>query len=464
MGLLRHIGRWIDDRAGLGKALAPILSHRVPRRARWAYVFGSATLFAFLLQVVTGVALANSYVPSAGQAWDSLRFITYDAPLGRVVRGLHYFGASAMILLIGIHTIRVFLMAAYKYPREVNWLSGVVLLLLTVLMGFSGQLLRWEQNAVWSVIVGAEQAGRAPVVGPWLSRLLLAGNTLGGATLSRFFALHVFIVPAMIIGVVAFHLYLVLHNGISEPPVAGRPVDPATYRRDYEALLAREGVPFWPSAAWRDAVFGLLMIAAVLALAIAFGPPHVGKLPDPSIVEASPRPDWYLLWYFAILALLPHGTEAWFIILAPVVIGLVLLAVPFLSNRGERHPARRPWAVLSVVLICAFVGTLWRAGERAAWSPDFTAKPLTAAVVGAAQDAVVSRGAVLFHDRGCEYCHAISGSGGKRGPDLTRVGLRLTDDQMVLRILNGAPNMPAFAASLSPAEVTALVRFLHSRR
>ncbi len=458
-----RIGRWLDERVGIRKVLSPVLEHRVPRRSRWAYVFGSATLFAFLLQVVTGVALANSYVPSAGQAWDSLRFITHDAPLGSVIRGLHYFGASAMIVLVGAHTIRVFLTGSYKFPREVSWLSGVVLLLLTVLMGFSGQLLRWEQTAVWSVIVGAEQAGRAPVIGQWLARALMAGATVGGSTLSRFFALHVFIVPAMIIGLVAFHLYLVLHNGISEPPEAGRPVNPATYRRDYEALLARDGVPFWPEAAWRDAVFGLAVVAVVLALAVHFGPPEVGKPPDPSIVEASPRPDWYLLWYFAVLALLPHGTEAWFIILAPVVIGIVLVAVPLVSPAGERHPARRPWAVLAVVVILAGVGAFWRAGVRADWSPDFGAKPLAAAVAGA-PDPVLERGAKLFHERGCEYCHAIAGEGGRRGPDLTTVGLRLTDDELVLRILNGANNMPAFATSLSPQEVTALVRFLHTRR
>ncbi len=460
--MLRSMLRWLNDRAGLRRAVAPLVDHRVPRRSRWLYVFGSATLFAFLLQVVTGVALANSYVPSAGQAWDSLRFITHETPLGSLVRGLHYFGASAMVLLVGLHTIRVFLTGSYKYPREVNWLTGVVLLLLTVLMGFSGQLLRWEQNAVWSVIVGAEQAGRAPLVGRWLARALMAGNTVGGATLSRFFALHVFIVPALILAVVAFHLFLVVHNGISEPPVVGEPVDPDTYRERYRRVVERDGVPFWPWAAWRDAVFALLVVAAVFALALIFGPPEVGRPPDPSIVNASPRPDWYLLWYFAVLALLPHGTEGWFIILAPLVIGLVLVAVPLLSPRGERHPARRPWATLAVIAVVAFVGTLWRAGQVAPWSPDFEARPVVAAA-GGAPDAA-AQGARLFHDRGCEYCHQVDGQGGRRGPDLSQVGLRMSDDQLVLRILNGAENMPAFASTLSPADVSALVAYLHARR
>ena len=170
----------------------------MPPRTGWMYVFGSATLFAFTIQVVTGIALATAYVSSAGQAFASLQWITDHAFLGHLLRGMHYFGASAMVLLVGIHMIRTFLTGSYKFPRELNWVVGVVLLGLTILMGFTGQLLRWDQNGVWSTIVAAEQAGRVPVIGPWLARLLLGGQTVGGATLSRFFAYHVFFIPAMI--------------------------------------------------------------------------------------------------------------------------------------------------------------------------------------------------------------------------------------------------------------------------
>ena len=198
MRILKQIWCWFDDLTGFSQSLGPIMSHPVPqaRRTRWFYVFGSATLIAFLVQVVTGIALSSAYVTGSGQAYDSLRFIT-SSPIGRIIRGIHYFGASAMIILIGVHTIRVYLMGAYKYPRQMNWLTGAGLLLFTLLMAFTGQLLRWDQMGFWTAVVAAEQAGRAPLIGNWLGHFLLAGNTVGGATLSRFFAAHVFFIPGL---------------------------------------------------------------------------------------------------------------------------------------------------------------------------------------------------------------------------------------------------------------------------
>jgi ubiquinol-cytochrome c reductase cytochrome b subunit len=462
MHTLKQIWMWFDDRTGASAVWKETAGHLVPRGTGWWYVFGSATLAAFLVQVFTGIALATIYVPSTADAYHTLEFITYQAKWGHLLRGLHYFGASAMVLFIGIHVSRTFIMAAYKFPREMSWLSGAALLLFTIGMGFTGQLLRWDQVAVWSVYIAAEQAGRVPLIGKALAHFILAGNTVGGATLSRFFAYHVFFVPMMIFGFIGVHLYLVLRNGISEPPKAGRPVDPKTYRSWYENMLKREGHPFWPNAAWRDVVFSTAMIVVLVALAWFVGAPHLAKPPDPTILDAEPRPDWYLLWYFALLALLPHGLENYFIILGPLLFVAFLLVPPLFFNKGERSPLLRPWAIVLVIGIWTTIGTLWVQGENSPWSPDFTAKPLPASVVGAASGPVYE-GAQLFHSKGCEYCHEISGYGGHRGPILSYVGERLTKDQITIRIVSGGTNMPAFGGILKASELRELAAFLDSR-
>ncbi len=463
MQRLRALWEWLDHRTGFSETVGPLMRHAVPKDAKWWYVFGSATMLAFTVQVITGVVLAFSYIPSASQAYDTLQFISNHAAFGRFLRGLHYYGASAMILMVGLHMTQVYLFGSYKYPREINWATGVLLLGFTLVMGFTGQLLRWDQTAVWSVVVAAEQAGRIPLIGDALARFVLGGQTVGGATLSRFFAIHVFIIPACLFGFIGLHLMLVMRHGISEPPQPGETVNAKTYEAKYKQLLQAKGCPFWPDAAWRDVVFSTAMLLGLVCLALFFGPPVLGKPPDPSIIQADPRPDWYLLWYFAVLALIPHWLESYFMVLGPLLAGVILIVLPFLFNQGERHPRRRPWAVAIVLVVVLMIGSFWYEGAKSPWSPNFNTQPLPAKVVGA-EAGLVAEGGRLFYEKACLNCHLIDGYGGRRGPNLSNVGDRLNRADMVIRILNGGVNMPAYGNNLTPEQLNALVAFLQSRK
>jgi len=465
MSQLKKIGLWLDDRLGYTENVLPLIRHLAPPRAKWTYVFGSATLFCLIVQVVTGIGLSLLYQPSSSLAFQSLNFITNQAAFGKVLRGIHFYGASGMVLMVGIHMIRVYIFAAYKYPREMSWVSGVILLFLTIAMGFTGQLLRWDSNGVWSSVVAAEQMGRMPFIGKYVARLLLGGDTIGGHTLSRFYSYHVFVFPAMIFGFVGLHLYLVFRNGISEPPRAGRQVDPKTYRAWYKNMLKEKGVPFWPDAAWRDTLFGAIVVLAIVAMAILIGPPALNTPPDPAYIHTVPAPDWYMIPFFSLFALMPPAIESWVIFLAPPLIVILMLILPFVSNKGERSPVKRPWAVFGVICVAIFMTCLLVIGYKAPWSPVFDAKPIpVTAIHGNQQDPVIQKGTHLFYIRGCEYCHQINGYGGFKGPNLTYIGNRLDIPLIKIRIVNGGPDMPSFGGTLSKDDIDALAVFLSAQK
>src|SRR5690348_15827851 len=235
--MIGKIGKWFDHRLQLAAPIREAVEHPVPRNtASWWYVFGSAALTVFILQVVTGILLALVYVPSAGEAWNSLQTLNHDLALGWFLRAMHGWGSNFMVALVLIHMIQVFLFGAHKYPREFTWTIGVFLLLMTLGMAFTGQVLRFDQDAYWGLGIGASIMSRVPLMGGWLVSLLLGGPIIAGATLSRFFALHVFVIPGMLIGLVGLHLLMVLKLGINEWPMPGRLV-----RRDASCWR-------WPSA------------------------------------------------------------------------------------------------------------------------------------------------------------------------------------------------------------------------
>jgi quinol-cytochrome oxidoreductase complex cytochrome b subunit len=209
---------WVDQRLAATGFLTGMLFRKVPKGTNWFYTLGSATLFAFIVQATTGVFLAMFYTPSATQAYSSIAHINNDVPLGQLVHGMHKWGSSVMVILIFLHMGRTFFFGAYKYPRELNWVIGVVLLILTMTMAFTGYLLPFDQRSFWASIVGININGTGPVVGPYLSDFLRAGPELGATTLSRFYAIHMLLVPGAIIALIGAHMYLVVKLGTTAPP------------------------------------------------------------------------------------------------------------------------------------------------------------------------------------------------------------------------------------------------------
>jgi ubiquinol-cytochrome c reductase cytochrome b subunit len=465
MRMIAKVGEWFDHRLQLAAPIREAAEHPVPRNtASWFYVFGSAALTVFILQLVTGILLALIYVPSASEAWSSLQALNHQVALGWFIRAMHGWGSNFMVAIVLIHMVQVFLFGAHKFPRELTWVIGVFLLLMTLGMAFSGQVLRFDQDAYWGLGIGASIASRVPVAGPAIVKLMLGGPIIAGATLSRFFALHVFVIPGMLIAFVGLHVLMVLRLGINEWPMPGRIVKRATYERDYHALTKSEGAPFVPYAVWKDLFFAGFIILAVAACALYFGPFGPTGQPDPTIIQTAPKPDYFFLWLYALLSLLPPSMETPFLLIVPPVAIIALILLPFLSGEGEKSWKRRPIAVLTVLLIAITLGTFTRMAQFAPWSPHMNAwsgDPVPDRFVHGTT-ALERQGALVFQVKQCRNCHSLGNTGGKRGPALDSVAERLTNDQLIRQVIQGGGNMPAYGNNLNPAETTALVAFLES--
>jgi ubiquinol-cytochrome c reductase cytochrome b subunit len=465
MGLMGRIGGWFDERLQLAKPVKAIVEHAVPRRtASWFYVFGSAALTLFMLQLVTGILLALIYVPSAGEAWKVLHELNQGISAGWFIRALHGWGSNFMVAIVLIHMVQVFLFGAHKYPRELTWIVGVLLLLVTLGMAFTGQVLRFDQDAYWGLGIGASIASRIPGVGDGLVSLMLGGPLIAGATLSRFFALHVFVVPGLLIAFVAVHLILVLKVGINDWPMPGRVVKRATYLAEYHELTRTDGIPFVPDAVGKDLVFSGVVVLAVAACAYFLGPFGPGGQPDPSIIQVAPKPDFFFLWLYATLSYLPPSYETPVLLIGPALILLGLFALPFIAGEGEKSVRRRPLAVMAVVLVAVGWGSLTRLGLHTPWSPEMDAwsgQPIPGKFL-VHRTPLEGQGALVFQAMQCRNCHALEESGGKRGPPLDEVAVRLTRDQLIRQVIQGGGNMPAYGKNLTPPETTALVAFLET--
>jgi len=407
--LLPSLLDWIDRRTGVGEALARQREKRLPARTGWLHTLGTLALALLLLQAVSGALLALNYAPTPDHALDSIHYIQ-SLPFGRFLRAFHHWGASFVIVVLALHLARVFVWGAYKEPRELLWMVGVLLFLTVLGFGFTGYLLPWDKKGFWATVVGTEVAESAPGLGPVMARFLRGADEVGAPTLTRFYALHALILPALTIVLAALHLAMVDRQGVSPTFLAGEATE--------------KPVRFWPDHVARESVavflgVGLLVLVAILV------PAPLEPPPDPSETSYDPRPDWYFLFLFQTLKLF---TGRWEWIGTLVIPGLgvtVLLLLPFLDRSPERHPRRRPVALALGALAASWlVGmTVW-----GAWSPRATREPEGTTVVRpvppASSSGETPPGRRLMDESGCLTCHTIRGEGEKDpdAPDLSHIG------------------------------------------
>jgi len=336
---------FVDERVGLKLLTAKMLNESVPGGSRWAYVFGSLLLFIFIMQSVTGVLLMFYYVPTADHAYASTQYILHDVDYGWFLLSYHFWGSSAMVVCVFAHMSQVFLWGAYKKPRELIWVVGLALFALVMAFGFTGYLLPWDQRAYWATTVGVEIIDKVPVLGDFLARFLKGGAVPGQMTLSRFFVIHVMVLPAVLIGLAGLHLFLFRCAGPAGP-FRGTPTE-LKAKTDY----------FFPRQIWKDAVGMAVVFGCVSAL--AFWEPVVlldEATPDPG--DYHPEPEWYFLFIFQHLRLkMFSGEFGQFLasIALPGALAIFLLLLPFFDRNPERNIFRRPFALIGWVVLTASI-------------------------------------------------------------------------------------------------------------
>ena len=452
--------RWIDERWPLNAVIRWSLEEEMPGGTSYAYIFGSCVLIVFLFQVITGVWQLLYFVPTTARGYDSLNFLRTEIPFGWLVHGLHYWGASAMIILVGLHISQVYIWGAYKNPRQLTWLIGVGNLLLTLALGFTGPVLPWDERGYWEAEVAVSSAGTMPILGTLARNLLAGGTALGQMTLSRYFFLHVAILPGILIVFVILHLVAFRKFGISGPW--------------HEAERKRTGL-FWPDQVFKDGIILTLILVAMVGLSAYWPPPYSGPL-DALETFYVPKPEWYFLFFYQSLKAFHGVFEPIGTIGIPLIITLFFIFLPFLDRNPERNPARRAPAMVCFAIFVAYVITMAIIGyyskPETAMSGEASSSQSAQTVPASSGDpapvsANVKQGEQLFNSLGCVGCHKIKGSGGVVGPELTPQLLQgKTRQWLIVQIRNPKSHnpssiMPAFNSATNQ-QVNDLVDFLLS--
>jgi ubiquinol-cytochrome c reductase cytochrome b subunit len=466
---------WLDRRTGIHSLLHEALDERIPGGARWAYVFGSGLLYLFLSQVITGVFLALYYVPSSDHAHTTVSYISKVVSSGLFLRSIHAYGATAIVIVLFLHISQTLLYGSYKGRRELLWLSGCFLFALMLGMAFTGYLLPWDERAYFASAVGTNILSEVPMIGVPLQQLLRGGPQMGTLTLSRFFVLHVFVLPGLLVAFIAAHLFLFRKAG----PAGPIEEDPLHPKLPVEK--------FYPRQVIMDMLASLLIIL-VLALVAHFIPIHLGPEANASDTTYVPRPEWYYLPMFQWLKVVSGKWSLFGGIVLPGVLALLFAAIPFIDRGRDRRPWRRPVIVAGFamfVLCYAGLGAMsyrddaqdknvaaqlahQRQAEIDYMNQPFqpqSSSPAAAPAAAVVLDPLAAKGAAIFAAQPCGGCHGDKGEGTAVAPALIGVGQKYSSDQLAFLLHHRTAKMIAGgmpSVDLNQADTDALVAYLRS--
>lgn len=446
MRILDSTLEWLEDRTGAPSAIQHFLNEEIPASAGWHQVFGSIAMFLFMNQAFTGIMLALNYAATPGEAYNSLRYIMSELTGGALIRGLHHWGASMMVIVVVLHMVQVFLWGAYKKPREATWMVGVVLLLLTLAYALTGYLLPWDNRAYWGTVVTTQIAASAPGAGPYVLRLMGAENGVGVVTFARFYAVHVLVLPPLTMLLIFLHVYLVRRHGVA--PAPGDELKPK--QKFYPRQVAKDTMAIF-------AAFAILFSLAVVARA------PLGRLADPTDLSYIPRPEWYFLFLFQLLKYFEGPLEILASVVLPTIgIGL-LFALPFLDRAPIVRVTKRTMAFVTVVLAGVIWGGLTMAAMRST-PPEASAADNAGPSEWRELSPEELAGVGYFQAEKCGSCHAIGlADEGKPGPNLGAGGAGRDAAWMIAHFKQPANLVPGSqmpAISLSDSQLNALAAFL----
>jgi ubiquinol-cytochrome c reductase cytochrome b subunit len=454
------VGEWLEHRTGIIGQLQHFLNEEIPASSGWHQVFGSLALFLFMVQAFTGILLSFNYAPTPGDSYESLRYILTAVTAGPLMRGLHHWGASMIIVVVVFHMVQVFLYGAYKKPREATWMVGVVLLLVTLAFGLTGYLLPWDNRAYWGTTVTTQIAALSPVLGSYLTRLLGAGDGVGVVTFARFYAMHVLILPPATILLVGLHIFLVRRHG-----VAPSPGDEAKPKK-----------VFFPVQVFKDTVVIFIGFAILFTMAVAVHVP-LEQMADPTDTSYIPRPEWYFLFLFQFLKAFKGPLEVVGAVVLPGLAVLTLFLVPFLDRGAVIKVTKRTFAISVVVLAALGWSGLTMAAVNStppqepsadySYNTDWMMLTPDKLAVSKSPDipSFATAGAAIYQANHCAACHAVNGAGGKIGPALNGLARRQTRSWVEQHFIDPqklSPGTPMPAYKLSPTDMSNLTSYLFS--